>query len=69
MDDLRMKEIDDAVEAACLPLVEALRLFMDRMQRYGEFDDNAFYYSRQAASELMEPMEKARAALARWDAK
>lgn len=46
-------------------LVEALKSFMVRMERCGEYDDGCFYYARTAASELEEPMRLAKAALAK----
>jgi len=42
---------------------EALRLFVDRMDHYGNWEDGCFYYSRVSASELQKPIEKARAIL------
>jgi hypothetical protein len=51
----------DVAEAA----PRALKLFMERMSRFGDWDDGCFYYNRTSASELEEPIKAARAALAK----
>lgn len=35
---------------------EIAEMFFDRMTRFGNWDDNCFYYNGFAASELMEPL-------------
>ncbi len=37
----------------------ALQMFLDRMVKFGEWDDGCFYYNRTSASELQEPIELA----------
>jgi hypothetical protein len=41
-------------------LLSVVNLFMDRMLRFGDEDEGCFYYSKKAASELQEPINKAR---------
>ena len=51
--------------AAAPELLEALKLFDQRVRQHGNFDDGCFYYGATSASELQEPLEKARAAIAK----
>jgi hypothetical protein len=43
---------------------DVIRMFLDRMDRFGNWDEGCFYYNRYAASELQEPIDKGRAVLA-----
>jgi hypothetical protein len=44
-------------------LLQACRAFMDRMNKWGTWDEGCFYYGGVAASELVEPMKLAIAAI------
>jgi hypothetical protein len=44
---------------------EALVLFLNAMDTYGNWDDGCFYYAERSASELQRPIELARAALSK----
>jgi hypothetical protein len=44
---------------------EALKLIVDALEQYGSWDEGCFYYNGKSASELQEPIAKARAAIAR----
>lgn len=46
-------------------LLEAMTLFLSRMDRFGNWDDGCFYYEGRAASELQEPITLARTAIAK----
>lgn len=36
-----------------------LKMFLDRMDRFGYWDDGCFYYNRRSCSELQEPIKLA----------
>ena len=42
----------------------ALEMFLDNMDKFGEWDEGCFYYNRTAAPELERPIQLARKALA-----
>lgn len=46
-------------------LVKALEMFVERVERHGNWDDGCFYYGATSASELQDPLSLARAALAK----
>lgn len=45
-------------------LKEALQLFLATMDKYGNWDEGCFYYSKTAAPELERPIQLARKAMA-----
>jgi hypothetical protein len=51
--------------AAVPDITAALRLFVERIEANGEWDDGCFYYGGTSASELQEPLRLAQAALAK----
>jgi len=61
------KNIDDAQRDRVQNLIKALRLFLDRMDRYGQWDEGCFYYNGRACSELQEPIKKASEALGAYN--
>ncbi len=50
-------------------LLEALKMFMGCMDRFGEWVDGCFYYGNRSASELQEPIEKASALIRKAERK
>lgn len=40
-------------------LLKIVKDFMDRMNRFGEWDDGCFYYNKTSASELQFPIQEA----------
>lgn len=55
----------EAAEAQLAAARGIIGMFIERIDRYGEWDDGCFYYRGTSASELQEPLQKGRAALAR----
>lgn len=55
--------------SAAPDLLEALKMFVQRMAMHGEWDDGCFYYSKKSASELQEPIIDAWAAIAKAEGK
>ena len=53
----------DAAEARLREAVEVIALFRERIEARGEWDDGCFYHNRTSASELQEPLTRARAFL------
>jgi hypothetical protein len=49
----------DAVPA----LIDLLAMFVERIERHGNWDDGCFYYGATSASELQDPLASARAVL------
>ena len=50
---------DTVLLGQSLNLLEVVQEFMDRMRKYGNWDDGCFYYNKTSASELQGPIEKA----------
>jgi hypothetical protein len=48
---------------------DVIRMFMDRMDRFGKWEDGCFYYGGKSASELQEPIEQAVTVLRSEEAK
>ena len=58
--EARRHKYDADLLGQSLALLEVVEEFVDRMNRFGEWDDGCFYYNKTSASELQSPIEKAR---------
>lgn len=47
-------------------LAAALSLFIEKMDRFGEWDEGCYYYQGHSATELQEAIKDGRVAMARW---
>ena len=59
MQEASMHKWDADLLGKSLNLLEIVKEFMDRMNKFGDWDDGCFYYNKTTASELQGPIEKA----------
>lgn len=58
-----MKTEDETQCLRCAELEAILQQFVAALDRFGDWDDNCFYYHGHSATELQQPLAQARAAI------